>query len=864
MLLATGFTQASAETTPDGIWFDAEPRALMEATFNYRATQVEMNALENVLARAPMEGSSAMGAELFLPLPRGGHVRVAVYESPVMAPELAARHPQIKTYKVHGMDDPAITGRVDLTPRGFHGLLSTPEGQIYIEPEQSYNKEAYPQAYRSLAKADHPRSGAPFQCHVENHNHEPDPLVYLKDEPAPAARSLGGTYRTFRLALAATVEYVAAVSSGTPSASEASAAMTTAVNRLNEVLEKELSIKLELVANNDDLISMDSSDYSNNSAFALLSEVKTNINAIIGPANYDIGHIFSTGGGGLAQLGVVCGDSKARGVTGRANPVGDPFVIDYVAHEMGHQFDATHTFNASQSSCSGNRTSTTAYEPGSGSTIMAYAGICSPQNLQSNSDAYYHGASLNQLRDFIDELDVSSSCGGADSQTSTGNSAPTVDAGSDYTVPANTPFALTGTGGDADAGDESTLTYTWEENNLGTSSSTLEEALTDDGSRPLFRSITGTSSATRYFPLLSRVLSGDISASLGDTLPTTSRTMSYRLTVRSGTSPGAGYNQDTMQLTVSADAGPFTVTAPVASASFSGDSTQAVTWNVANTDASPVSCSHVTLSYSTDSGSNFGTELAASTPNDGCQEVTIPNNATTQARIKVACADNVFFNVSPGDFTVSEDSATTTTTTANAGSDQTVDEQTNVTLSGSGIASDGSIVSYRWTQTGCSHVNLSGADTQNASFTAPDVSSNKTLVFKLTVTDDDGVTATDTVNIDVVHINTSTVTPTSSGGAMSWLTLLVLTLLGVSVRSRTLPPGRKSLLFIAARIVHKRKLPCCDSFIPIAFGLFQLTAAKFSGCQTPQNQRGPKSILGHSRDRVAIKSPANKILHSGL
>jgi len=675
VLLATCFTRASAATTPDGIWFDTEPRALSEATFDYRATQVEIDALENVLTRAPMEGSSAIGAELFLPLPRGGHVRVAVYESPVMAPELAARHPDIKTYKVHGLDDPAITGRVDLTPRGFHGLLSTPGGRIFIEPEQSYNKEGYPQAYRSFAKTDYPQSGPPFQCHVEDHNHESDPPGYLKDEPAPAARSLGGTYRTFRLALAATVEYVTAVSSGDPSASEASAAMTTAVNRLNEVLEKELSIKLELIADNDDLISMDSSDYSNSNASALINEVKTNINAIIGSANYDIGHVFSTGGGGLAQLGVVCGSNKARGVTGRSDPVGDPFVIDYVAHEMGHQFDATHTFNASQSSCSGNRTSTTAYEPGSGSTIMAYAGICSPQNLQSNSDAYFHGASLNQLSDFIDGLDVSSSCGGAESQTSTGNSAPTVDAGSDYTVPASTPFVLTGTGGDADSGDESTLTYTWEQNDLGTSSSTLAAALTDKGDRPLFRSITGTSSATRYFPVLSRILSGDISASLGDTLPTTSRTMSFRLTVRSGTSPGAGYNQDTMNLTVSADAGPFTVTAPAASArtSFSGGSTQTVTWNVADTDSSPVSCSHVTISYSTDSGSSFDTELAASTPNDGSQEVTIPNSTTTQGRIKVACADNIFFNVSAEDFTVTESTSTTTTTSSSSSSSSSDD-----------------------------------------------------------------------------------------------------------------------------------------------------------------------------------------------
>src|SRR5690606_22782836 len=172
-------------------------------------------------------------------------------------------------------------------------------------------------------------------------------------------------------------------------------AMVTTINRVNGIYEKELSVSLELIGDNDTLIYLNGSTDpfdANNNGGALLGQNQTNTNTVIGAANYDIGHIFSTDGGGIAFLGCVCANNqKARGVTGSPSPVGDPFDVDYVAHEMGHQFGANHSFNA----CSGTESQQNAFEPGSGSTIMAYAGICGPvNNLQANSHDYFHITSL--------------------------------------------------------------------------------------------------------------------------------------------------------------------------------------------------------------------------------------------------------------------------------------------------------------------------------------------------------------------------------------------------------------------------------------------------------------------------------------
>jgi hypothetical protein len=373
----------------------------------------------------------------------------------------------------------------------------------------------------------------------------------------------------------------------------------------------------------------------------MLSQNQSNLDTVIGSANYDFGHVFSTGGGGVASLGVVCrAGVKARGVTGSSQPVGDPFDVDYVAHEIGHQFGANHSFNGNAGSCSGgNRNGPTAYEPGSGSTIMAYAGICGAQNLQLYSDDYFHGVNL-------DEIVAYSTVGsgnGCPVVTPTRNQPPVVDAGpGGFTIPSQTPFTLTGSASDPN-GDA--LTYNWEEFDLGPAG-----APNNPLSPPFFRSWPSVASPARTFPRLPDLVNN--STVIGEVLPNVTRALNFRLTVRDNRLGGGGVNSANVGFNVTTAAGPFAVTAPNTAVVWAGNSQQNVTWNVAGTTAAPVSCPSVAISLSSDGGFTYPITLVSNTPNDGSQSIVVPNIATTTARVRVACASNVFFDISNANFTI--------------------------------------------------------------------------------------------------------------------------------------------------------------------------------------------------------------------
>ena len=600
----------------------------------YRVLTLSLTEIRNVLYSAPQEKDVHAGNSntvLYLPLPDGGFGRFRIVDSPVMEKGLADKYPDMRTYLGKGIDDPYATVRLDITPAGFHAMVMTVSDMIFIDPfakGDTYN-------YISYFKRDFSQINKEFHCDVLSKD---DEVKKISDDKSPLV--FEGNLHTYRIAIAADGEYTA-YHGGTVALGLA--AVVTALNRVDGVYEKELSVRMVLVANNNLLIYTNAATdpYTNNNGGTMLTENQTTCDNVIGFANYDIGHVFSTGGGGVAYLGCVCASNKAGGVTGLSAPIGDPFYIDYVAHEMGHQFGGNHTFNSTTGSCGGgNRSANAAYEPGSASTIMGYAGICSPNNLQNNSDAYFVAKSLLEMSAF--------SVGGGWScatVTTTGNHNPVVTVGtaSGKTIPISTPFTVTGSATDS---DNDPLTYCWEEYDLGAAGSWNAPV----GNAPIFRSFSPVTTGSRTFPKLSSLLNN--TQVIGEIMPTYTRSLIFRLIARDNKTGGGGYGMATLSVAVSSTAGPFLLTSPNTAVTLNTNIPQTITWNVANTTAAPVSCANVNIKLSTDGGTTFPTTLISNTPNDGAEVVNLPVVSTTTARIKVEAADNIFFDISNTNFTI--------------------------------------------------------------------------------------------------------------------------------------------------------------------------------------------------------------------
>lgn len=604
---------------------------------SYRLLMLEPGGMRRLLAKAPVENLSRPSSEkpplIELPRPDGTEESFAIEEVPVMAPELAQRFPEIKTYVGRGVENPRAYVRLDFTPAGFHAQVLSGEGETYyIDPFYHLQQDFYMSYFRHDAIATD-ENGMP--CLTEDADQET--LRSLRNLAEPEA-TIGTQRRTYRLAQACTGEYTA-FHGGTVAFGQA--AIVTAINRVSGVLEVEAAIRLQLVANNSSLVYTNASTdpYTNTNTSTMRGQNQTTVDSVIGAANYDIGHVFGTGDGGIVgSIGNVCiAGQKARGVTGRASPVGDAFWIDYVIHEMGHQFGAYHTYNSCGGGQSGNNSE---YEPGSGTTIMGYAGICNAnENLQPNSDPYFHAVSVDSIIAY-----TTTGNGTCSVNTASGNQPPTVPTGAPATIPNNTPFALTAIGSDPD-GDA--LTYCWEQYNLGVP----VVPGTDNGSSPIIRSFNPAASPTRIIPRLSNLLAN--TTVLGEKLPTytgaATRVLNFRVTARDNR--GGVATSATVPVTVATAAGPFNVTSQnTTGLSFIGGTPFNVTWNVAGTTANGINAATVNLRFSKDGGNNFNYFLAANVPNNGGANVTLPYGSASSCRVKVEPTNNIFFAINTQNF----------------------------------------------------------------------------------------------------------------------------------------------------------------------------------------------------------------------
>jgi subtilisin-like proprotein convertase family protein/phosphotransferase system HPr-like phosphotransfer protein len=575
-----------------------------------------------------------------LPDPYGGEVEFVLKPSSVMPKQLAARYPNIRSFEGVSIHDRSTTVRLELTSKGLSAQVLTAGERWVIDPVEGLGPEfvrsyRYSKGYQSKSE--------PF-CELETSNVLGARSVSKNQftDTVQRGKSTGTSLRTYRLAVATTGEY-GAYHGGT--IEDALSAVVVTINRVDGIFETELAINLELIATNDDIVFADPLTdpfAGNDNAGTLIDESQAQIDLLIGTENYDVGHTLSTGAGGLAGLGVVCREGgKAEGVTGSTRPEGDFFDVDFVAHELGHQFAAEHTWNGANGGCGVQQRATgSAYEPGSGSSIMSYAGLCGSDNIATAVDALFHHQSFEQIVTYTRE-GIGSVCGQAELLE---NTAPQVDAGSDYVVPKQTPLVVTGSATDE---EQDALLFSWEQRDLGP-----QAALTnpDDGRFALFRMLDSASSPQRYLPALTTVVSGTQDAS--ERIPQVAREMTMRLTAKDG---AGGVQSDDIVVTVDGDSGPFEVVSPNGGEQVGSSKT--VEWDTGFTEQAPVSASMVEIYLSTNDGVSFD-QLIDTVDNMGSANLNFPAGIQSQeARLMIKGAGNIFYDVSDAAFQLDSDRA---------------------------------------------------------------------------------------------------------------------------------------------------------------------------------------------------------------
>uniref|UniRef100_UPI00404B6343 GEVED domain-containing protein n=1 Tax=Gelidibacter sp. TaxID=2018083 RepID=UPI00404B6343 len=648
---------------------------------------LNIEALKQVLKQAPSRDKLSKSSNVIVAFPNSNGIMESfrIVEASNLDSELQAKFPEIRSYAGQGIEDPTAVIRFSVSPLGFQSMrLSANQPASFIE---AYSTDL--SQYTVYKRTDRQIEADDFECQVTdamNKNITGDEVMMRNADD--------GILRRYRLAVSTTGEYTA-YHGGTKAS--ALAAINATMTRVNGVFENDFNVTMVLIANNDAVIYTSSSSDPYTTSGSYNSQLQSTLTSVIGEANYDVGHLFAraSNNGNAGCIGCICvNGQKGSGFTSRTDPEGDPFDIDYVAHEIGHQFGANHTWTFN-----GNEGTDAQMEPGSGSTIMGYAGITGATDVQPNSDPYFHARSIEQVTNYI----KSRSC---QTNINTGNAVPTANAGLNYTIPKGTPFVLTGSGTDANAND--VLTYCWEQYDENNASTTNPSVNATTG--VAFRSYSPSTDTKRYFPRLETIKAGATSWQW-EAVPNVARTLNFRMTVRDNRAGGAANNSDDTVITVNGTAGPFVVSAPNTNVTWNVGTSQTVTWSVAGTTGNGVNAANVDILLSTDGGNTYPITLAANTPNDGSQAITVPNNVGTQNRVMVKGSNHIFFDISNTNFTIAGQVACTATVptglaASNVGSN-------SATLSWNAVAGATYDVQYRvvgtstWTTVAVSGVSTS-------------------------------------------------------------------------------------------------------------------------------------------------------------
>ncbi len=620
---------------------------------NYTTLQLDLTGLKTYLREAPMERTSAAVSSplaVQFPTPEGGLETFYIYESPLMPDELGSRYPMIRSFAGRSAGEGQSAVRFVYSEKGFHAIFNTPSGLRLIAPYAEGDTEYYINYFHRDIDGEERN----FVCgldhdhdHDHGESHEQSPLEGLEfneeiqSHQSANARNEQVELLEYEMAMACTAEW-AALHGGTMSG--AMSAMNVALNLLNGVYEPEIAIRFVFIPNNDELVFTDpnTDPYTDvDIGGGLLNQNQNALNNIIGLNNFDIGHVMTIACqdvGGIAG-GTVCSNGKARGVTCQYSNL-ETVVLNVATHEVGHQFTASHTWD----NCPGileQRSGTTAFEPGSGSTLLSYAGSCGAQNVMFGGDIYFHVGSLQQMYDYS-QFALGAECPDI---IPTDNNKPELEIPLEngFYIPISTPFELTATATDPDGDD---LTYCWEQYNTGP----LSELGNPLGTAPSFRSYPPTTSPTRVFPRIQSILTN--SSQVVEVLPTYTRNLKFRCTARDNDPMAGGTVWEEVSFEATESAGPFFVTNPNTFIDWEVGSYEEVTWDVANTNLSPVNCQEVDIYLSIDGGFTYPYTLAENVPNDGSHFVTVPNAITGGARVKVKASNSIFFDISNFNFEI--------------------------------------------------------------------------------------------------------------------------------------------------------------------------------------------------------------------